>query len=177
VENSTRRKSASLLKRSRLEIRAARAADHPELLRLIKAYYAFDHIRFTPRIVAPALAKLLRNKALGRVWIICDGATAIGYVVLTFNYDLEFGGTEGLVTDLYLDAAYRGSGFGRRALEVVDDYCRANGIGTVELQVENDNADAREFYRRIGFTQLSRVVMTRAVRRRARNTGRTAALR
>jgi diamine N-acetyltransferase len=148
----------------RVVIRTVRTTDSADLMRLIRAYFRFDHIRFAPRAVAPALDLLLRRPSLGRMWIMCDGPKAIGYVILTFNFDLEFGGIEGLVTDLYVDAAHRKLGLGQRALEVVDDYCRAHRIGTVELQVENDNAGARAFYQRSGFTQLTRVVMTREVR-------------
>jgi len=49
---------------------------------------------------------------------------------------------------------------------VVDDYCRSQGIGTVELQVVEHNEDAQAFYRKIGFTRLNRVEMTREVGRR-----------
>ena len=151
---------------SRIVIRPARFADRTELLVLIRAYYRFDHIRFNLRTIAPALYKLLRSRTLGRVWIMRKGARPAGYTVLTFNFDLEFGGLEGLVTDLFVDARHRGHGLGRRALEVVDDYCRARKIGTVELQVERENGDAQAFYRKLGFEQLSRIVMTRDVRAR-----------
>jgi ribosomal protein S18 acetylase RimI-like enzyme len=148
----------------RVAIRVARLADRPELLRLIRAYYRLDHIRFDARAMEPALARLLRSRALGRVWIMQDGAKAVGYVVLTFNYDLEFDGLEGLVTDLFVEAKYRGTGLGKRALEVVDDYCRKRGIRAVELQVESNNTAAQAFYRKIGFTQLARVVMVRDIK-------------
>lgn len=148
----------------RVAIRIARLPDLPELLRLIRAYYRFDHIRFNPRTMEPALARLLRSPALGRVWVMREGAKSIGYAVLTFNYDLEFDGLEGLVTDLFVDAEYRGSGLGKRALEVVDDYCRQRGIRVVELQVEVDNSSAQAFYRRIGFRKLSRIVMMREIK-------------
>jgi ribosomal protein S18 acetylase RimI-like enzyme len=49
------------------------------------------------------------------------------------------------------------------ALEIVDDYCRAEGIGTVELQVVEDNQAAQAFYRRVGFMRLNRIVMAREV--------------
>jgi ribosomal protein S18 acetylase RimI-like enzyme len=149
-------------------IRPARLSDRAELLALIRSYYRFDHIRFNPRTIAPALDELLRSRSFGRVWIMRDGARPAGYVVLTYNFDLEFGGIEGLVTDLFVDAAYRSCGLGRRSLEVVDDYCRARGIGTVELQVENENVAAQAFYRKLGFKQLSRIVMTRDVSVRKR---------
>lgn len=93
-----------------------------------------------------------------------DGRKAVGYLVLAYNFDLEFGGLEGLVTDLFVEEKYRGRGLGERALELADDYCRSRGIGTIELQVEAENRAARAFYRRIGFAQLSRVVITREVK-------------
>lgn len=144
-------------------IRGARPSDEGELLRLIAAYYRFDGIAFRRASIEPALQRLLKNRALGRVWILRDGERAIGYVVLTFNFDLEFGGMEGLVTDLFVEEKYRGQGLGKRALAAVDDYCRERGICTVELQVTGENVEALAFYRRIGFQQLPRVVMTREV--------------
>jgi GNAT superfamily N-acetyltransferase len=148
----------------RVLIRAARSADSSDLLRLIRAYYRFDHIRFQPRVISRALGELLRRPSLGRAWIIRYNSRPVGYALLTFNFDLEFGGREGLVTELYIEAAYRGNGLGRQVLEVVDAYCLAHGIGTVELQVEMDNTAACAFYKRSGFKQLSRVVMSRKVR-------------
>ncbi len=145
-------------------IRNARPSDQADLLRLIRAYYRFDGIRFRPASIEKALQRLLHSRALGRVWLMLDGDKAIGYIVLTFNFDLEFGGLEGLVTDLFVIEKYRGRGLGKRALDVVDDYCRSREIDTVELQVTAENKQAQAFYRRIGFEQLSRVVMTRDVR-------------
>ncbi len=151
---------------AQITIRSARTRDADALLPVIRAYYRFDHIRFNQRTIRAALEQLLRSRSLGRVWVICDGARAIGYVILTYNFDLEFSGIEGLVTDFFIHEDYRGRGLGRGALAVVDDYCRAHRIGTVELQVEHDNVAAQEFYRRVGFKQLKRIVMTRNVRAR-----------
>jgi diamine N-acetyltransferase len=145
-------------------IRGARLSDQADLLRLIRAYYRFDGIRVRLASVERALQRLLQNRVHGRVWLMLDNNKAIGYVVLTFNFDLEFSGLEGLVTDLFVIEKYRGRGLGKRALDAVDDYCRNRGIVTVELQVTSENTEAVAFYRRIGFEQLSRVVMTRDIR-------------
>ena len=147
-----------------ITLRIARASDAPELLRLIRAYYRFDGIRFQKSVIDAALRKLLRNRSLGRIWIMRDGVKPVGYVMLTFNYDLEFGGLEGIVTDLFIESAYRNRGLGRGALETVDDYCRSAGIRAVELQVEQHNRDAQTFYRKLGFRRLTRIVMSRDVR-------------
>jgi ribosomal protein S18 acetylase RimI-like enzyme len=150
-------------KRDQVVVRQARFTDAAELLRLVRAYYRFDGIRFESKSVDAALRKLLRNQSLGRVWIMRDAGKAIGYIVLTFNYDLEFGGLEGIVTDLFVCSAYRGQGLGSRALALVDAHCGSAGIRTIELQVEQHNKSAQEFYRKIGFTSLPRIVMSRDV--------------
>lgn len=147
----------------RVEFRLATSADLSDLLRLARAYYRFDGIPFDAKVMAPALEKLLRYRSLGRIWIARDGAKAAGYVVLTFNYDLEFGGLEGYVTDVFIYSRYRRRGLGRLAFEMVYDHCRSAGISTVELQVVEHNRDARKFYRRLGFEELPRIVMARDV--------------
>jgi ribosomal protein S18 acetylase RimI-like enzyme len=150
--------------RDPVEFRQARISDAADLLQLIRAYYRFDRIRFRSNTIDPALRKLLRNPSLGRIWIMCDGANAIGYVVLTFNYDLEFGGLEGIVTDLFILSEYRTRGLGRHALAVGYAYCRSAGIHSVELQVEEDNKAAQKFYLKLGFRKLSRLVMSHDVK-------------
>src|SRR5579864_9829290 len=88
--------------RNRITIGRAGKGDAPELLRLIRAYYRFDKIRFRAAAIKSALERLLKNRRLGLVWILRDGSKAVGYVMLAFTFDLEFGGFEGLVTDLYI---------------------------------------------------------------------------
>jgi ribosomal protein S18 acetylase RimI-like enzyme len=149
-----------------ITIRLARVSDVPELLHLIRAYYKFDGIRFQKSVIDAALRKLPRNRSLGRIWIMRDGVKPAGYIMLTFNYDLEFGGLEGIVTDLFIESEYRSRGLGRGALELVYDYCRSAGIRTVELQVEEHNKTAQAFYRKLGFRTLTRIVMSRDVRQR-----------
>lgn len=150
--------------RDEIEFVPAQVGDWADLLRLVRAYYRFDAIRFSAASVGAALKRLLGDASLGRAWIARDGARPVGYAILTFNYDAEFGGLEGIVTDLFIDARYRGRGLGRRAMAMVDSYCRLARIRAIELQVERDNRLAQAFYRRLGFKKLSRIVMSRAIK-------------
>jgi ribosomal protein S18 acetylase RimI-like enzyme len=149
---------------SRIQFAVGAPSDWQELIALVRAYYRFDDIRFKAATVGPALKRLLEDESLGRAWIIRDGVHLAGYAILTFNYDVEFGGVEGIVTDLFIHAPYRGLGIGRQVMALIDGYCRLAGIHALELQVEKDNGDAQEFYRRLGFKTLSRLVMSRAVK-------------
>ena len=140
-------------------IRTARSSDLRELLRLIEAYYRFDAIRFERRTIAGALATLLRRPALGRVWVAQGRTRLVAYLVLTFNYDLEFGGREGMITELYVEAHWRRFGVGRRLIDLARSFCHKSGIDTLELQVSRDNRKARAFYKSLGFCEFDRVVM------------------
>jgi len=142
----------------------ARPEDLRELVGLVHAYYQFDRIRFDPKSATNALQQLLRRPSLGRVWLARESGKAVAYAILTFNYDVEFDGIEGIVTDLFVNANYRGRRLGQRLMAAIDDYCRAQKIGTIELQVDQRNRAAQSFYRKLGFARLSRIVMSREVR-------------
>ena len=106
-----------------------------------------------------ALRTLLGKKSLGRVWVAGNGARLIAYLVLTYDYDLEFAGNEGMITELYVENSSRGSGVGRRMIDAARAFCHKSGIDTVELQVSKDNRRARSFYKALGFREFDRVVM------------------
>jgi ribosomal protein S18 acetylase RimI-like enzyme len=156
---SRAKSSATLASTEIVEVRKPGASDVDQLLGLIREYYRYDGIRFDAKRIGPALRKLLRDESLGCVWIIHQGTDVAGYIILTFNYDLEFGGMQGIVTDLFLRRKYRGRGLGKRALDCVEAYCCSRGISAIELQVEHRNKAAQKFYRKLGFRKLSRIVM------------------
>src|SRR5260370_34451202 len=106
---------------AQITFRIARISDAPELLRLIRAYYRFDGIRFQQSVINAALRKLLRNRSLGRIWIMRHVLKPAGYVMLTFNYDMEFVVLESIVTDLFIESVYRIRALSRRALDLDDD--------------------------------------------------------
>jgi ribosomal protein S18 acetylase RimI-like enzyme len=86
------------------------------------------------------------------------------YALLTYNFDLEYGGIEGMLTDLYVDKHCRNRGVGSLALYEMEDFCRERGIRAIELQVLNRNKAAETFYHKAGFRNLPRKVMVMDVR-------------
>jgi GNAT superfamily N-acetyltransferase len=141
-------------------IRRAKAGDLEEMLRLVEAYYKFDSIAFDERGTAAALRRLLREESLGRAWVIDAGHALAGYAILSFNYDLEFGGVEGILTDMFVAARYRRKRFGAKMMAAVRDFCAAAGINTMELQVTRSNWRARLFYKALGFNESDRIVLS-----------------
>jgi GNAT superfamily N-acetyltransferase len=99
--------------------------DHATVLRLAVAYYRFDKIPYELRSLTKGLDTLLRNFSLGQAWLMECHKKPVGYAVLTYNFDLEYGGLEGKLTDLYVDKHYRNRGVGSLALYEIEDYRKA----------------------------------------------------
>jgi ribosomal protein S18 acetylase RimI-like enzyme len=92
------------------------------------------------------------------------GACA-GYLVLTLGYSLEFQGRDGFIDELFLVESFRGRGVGDRVLELVENEARALGVVALHLEVERKNAAGQRFYRRNGYLDHDRYLMTKRLNR------------
>jgi ribosomal protein S18 acetylase RimI-like enzyme len=131
------------------------------VLGFIRKYYKFDGIHFSSPGIRSGLEVLLRRRSLGRVWIIRLGQHDTGYIVLTFGYDLEFGGRQATVTEFYILDQFRRLKIGTQALNFVEGFCREMGIGALELQVKRNNTRARVFYKKLGFKSHDRIPLSK----------------
>lgn len=136
-------------------------ADTELLAELMQEFYIFEHLAFDERVARTALGQLLSDASLGRVWLIRHGEETIGYVVLTLGFSLEFQGRHAVVDELYIRPGYRGRGAGKRTLQFVEEACRSLGIAALRLEVERTNANAQAVYRKIGFKEHDRYLMTK----------------
>src|SRR5689334_5570988 len=91
-------------------------ADIPTVLRLVKAYHAYDKIPHNAAYTRAGLEFLLRYPPRGGVWIIRMGKSVAGYVCLTPCFSLEFHG-ELFVDELFFLPKFRGKGLGQATLE------------------------------------------------------------
>jgi aminoglycoside 6'-N-acetyltransferase len=107
------------------------------------------------------LRRLLADPRLGRVHVLRDGGERVGYAIVTYGYDLEFGGRDAFLTELWVDPAARGKGIARRALEEIFEALRRDGAGALHLQVRPENEDARRLYAAAGFVGTTRVFLSR----------------
>lgn len=150
--------------------RLAAREDETALLRMMRSLaeqepgpYFFDE-----PVVRGALHKFLANPELGRAWVFCDGEILVGYIVLTFGYSFEFHGRDSFIDELYLQPRYRGQGIGRRAMQFVEERARELGVNAIHLEVDDGNEPAEELYRRAGYEDKSRYLMTKWMKPDAR---------
>jgi ribosomal protein S18 acetylase RimI-like enzyme len=148
-----------------VEIREAKAADVPALLRLMrKLAQQPPVIPFEEDKVRVALEKFLGDAELGQAWLLWAGEKPAGYVILTLGYSFEFRGRDGFVDELYIEAEFRRMGLGRRAMEFLEQRARELGVNAVHLEVDRGNDAAAELYRRAGYADQGRHLMTKWLR-------------
>jgi ribosomal protein S18 acetylase RimI-like enzyme len=141
----------------------AALGDVDALLPLIRAYYDFDKIPFDETAIRRAASELLADDALGEAWLLREGNASVGYFVLTFGFDLEFGGRQATLTELYVAPSHRRRGLGAASIRLAENVLARRGIGALELQVERDNADAFAFYQRLGFDVHDRAPLSKRI--------------
>jgi GNAT superfamily N-acetyltransferase len=143
-----------------ITLRVATVDDVAEILPRTRALQDHEGIEITDARLEAALRTLLASPDLGGVWLVVrDGAT-IGYAIVSYGFDLEFGGRDAFLTELYIDDAQRKSGAGGAALALLDPALRALGVNALHLQVRPENP-AMRLYERTGFVESPRRIMTR----------------
>src|SRR5262245_26302454 len=136
------------------------------LVAMMRELYAYDGLAFDEAIARRALMGLIDNETSGRVFLIRLANDVAGYAVLTFGYSLEFHGRDAFVDELYLRDEYRGRGIGKHALQFLTDVCADEGVSALHLEVERENRSAQAVYRKFGFEDHDRYLMTKWLRKR-----------
>jgi len=80
-----------------------------------------------------------------------DGLRCAGFAVMTFGQERAH------LVLLAVHPRYRRRGVGTRMLDWLLDSARTAGIASIHLELLEDNAAARAFYRALGFTETVRM--------------------
>jgi len=133
-----------------IRVRPGTLDDVAEILPRVRALNAEENIEIDDVSLEAALRRLLGDPSLGSVWLALD-ERVIGHAVVTYGFDLELGGRDAFLTELWIDEDQRRRGAGT---------AREQDVRALHLQVRSDNPAAR-LYERVGFMRSPRVVMTR----------------
>ena len=109
--------------------------------------------------------KFVQDSAYGCAWLITEGERPVGYVVLTVSFSFEYRGCDAFIDELYIAEEYRGKGIGRRAMQFVEAVAHQRGVNAMHLEVSPANAAALELYRRSGYVDHGRYLMTKWLER------------
>lgn len=161
------RENAEIQDPLKLSVRSAQETDVPTLLPMMVAFNRHEGIPWDPCAGEGPLRHLLRNPELGRVLLFSEeqvnyvDASPLGYAVVTYGFDLEFGGRDAFLTELYLEPRRQAQGLGQQAMKLLLSDARAQGVNALHLQVRADNSHALSLYRAAGFSGTTRLFLSK----------------
>lgn len=123
--------------------------------------YAQDGLGYDESRARLAIDGLFEEPAHGGIWLIHADSAAIGYLVLTIGYSLEFHGRYALLDEFFMVREWRSQGIGTRALAFAEEWCRSHGLRALRLEVGHRNPRALGLYQRTGFEVHDRHLMTK----------------
>jgi GNAT superfamily N-acetyltransferase len=110
------------------------------------------------------LAELLQNPAYGVIYLVREENAPIAYLVICFDYSLEYRGKGAWIDELFVEAAHRGKGIGTQLLDLAEAASREHHAKFIHLEVTHGNP-AIELYRRRGFQDHQRYLMSKDLNR------------
>jgi ribosomal protein S18 acetylase RimI-like enzyme len=144
-------------------LRVAGDADLDLVVDFMRRYNAADGLPFDEARARDALGGLIGDRVSGVVWLICDGTMPVGCIVLTFGYSLEYHGRDAFIDEFFIQPSHRGRGWGRQALQFMEDASRELGVHALHLEVTHANTGAQKLYRKFGFEDHDRYLMTKRI--------------
>jgi ribosomal protein S18 acetylase RimI-like enzyme len=147
------------------ELRPAQPDDLPEILRLMAGFYQETETPFDANAAGRAVAVLVADPSLGRLFLIDTDTGTAGYIVLTLGFSLEFLGRDAFVDELFVVPERRGRGLGLLALRYLEEVAVQMGVTALHLEVGPENEAALGLYRRAGFEDRRHRLMSRLLTR------------
>ncbi|HKP44225.1 GNAT family N-acetyltransferase [Mycobacterium sp.] len=134
-----------------LNIGTVGPADLPELMPMLRAYCDFYRVD-PPEERLRALANaLIDNPAEGAQLIARDShGTPVGFATIYWTWQTLHAARVGVLNDLFVVPASRGSGTGRALIERSLEFCRERGAEKLAWETAPDNAAAQRLYDGIG---------------------------
>ncbi len=140
------------------------AAEHLDmLLGFMRDYYAISGIPFDAVTQRSGLSGLIANRQHGYVWLIELEGAAVGYMAMCFGYRLASGGRDAVVEAIYLLPEARNQYIEVKAMQVMIDTCRSNGIQTMHVEINAADEAVSGFYEQAGFERRGFALMSRVV--------------
>ena len=147
-----------------LSVSRATPADLESLLTMMRQMQADDPWSepFHESTVRANLTELLQKPDYGAIYLVREEAALIGYLVICFDYSLEYRGKGAWIDELFVEAAHRGKGIGTQLLDLAETASREHSAKFLHLEVTHGNP-ALELYRRRGFLDHQRYLMSKAL--------------
>jgi GNAT superfamily N-acetyltransferase len=127
------------------------APDLPELMPMLRAYCDFYHVNPTDERLRALASALIADPSEGLQLIARDSdGTPVGFATIYWTWQTLHAARVGVLNDLFVTPASRGSGAGRALIERCRELCRERGAQKLVWETALDNTTAQRLYDGIG---------------------------
>lgn len=151
---------------SRLRFRLGGTSDVDSILGMMHGLQQDDpwSVPFREQEVRRTVLELLEDPSVGRFFMISRGESCVGYLVLSFDFSLEYGGKNAWIDELFVVPQFRGQGIGADAVGFAIEAAEHSGAKVLHLEVNRGNP-AVDLYKRCGFQEHDRFLLSKWLQR------------
>lgn len=116
------------------------------IVSMMRDFYAIDNYPINIEESKQLFETFIANSNLGKAWLIYKGEEVIGYVILTFVFSFEYKGILAFLDELYIKNEHQGKGFGKQAVQFIQQVSSQLNVKMLYLEVEQHNENAQKLY-------------------------------
>lgn len=116
------------------------------IVSMMQDFYAIDNYPIHIEESKQLFETFIANSNLGKAWLVYKGEEVIGYVILTFIFSFEYKGILAFLDELYIKKEHQGKGFGKQAVQFVQQESSQLNVKMLYLEVEQHNENAQKLY-------------------------------
>ena len=116
------------------------------IVSMMQDFYAIDNYPIHVEESKQLFETFIANSNLGKAWLIYKGEEVIGYVILTFIFSFEYKGILAFLDELYIKKEHQGKGFGKQAVQFIQQESSQLNVKMLYLEVEQHNENAQKLY-------------------------------
>lgn len=129
------------------------------ITKMMQDFYAIDNYPMNVEVAKNLFQEFISNEHLGKSWLIYSENEIVGYIILTFIFSFEYGGKIAFVDELFIKETARGKGFGKEAIQFIQQEVPKLSLKLLYLEVEPHNENAQKLYLAHDFVHHNRKLM------------------
>ena len=129
------------------------------ITQMMQDFYAIDNYPMDIEVTKNLFQEFISNEHLGKSWLIYSENEVVGYIILTFIFSFEYGGKIAFLDELFIKETARGKGFGKEAIQFIQQEVPKLSLKLLYLEVEPHNENAQKLYLAHDFELHNRKLM------------------
>ena len=129
------------------------------ITQMMQDFYAIDNYPMDVEVAKTLFQEFISDEHLGKSWLIYSENEIVGYIILTFIFSFEYGGKIAFVDELFIKETARGKGFGKEAIQFIQQEVPKLSLKLLYLEVEPHNENAQKLYLAHDFVIHNRKLM------------------